>query len=58
VTDEQDFPSIQEVDVQASVSVNKSQISPSSLPVLVNQSRYVGQSGLASAKPSHIKHTK
>jgi len=59
VTDEQDLLNIPELAVLASVSVNKSQISPFFLPTLANQSRYVGQNGLASAVPSHtVTHSK
>jgi len=59
VTNEQDLPSILAAAVQASASVDKSQISPSFLPVLADRSRYDGQNGLASVMPNHIiKHSK
>jgi len=58
VTDEQGLPNILGLAVLASVSADKSQISPFFLPMLANQSRYVGQSGLASAMPTRYSKYK
>jgi len=58
VTDEQDSLSIQVLAVPASVSASRSQKFPFVLPMLASQSKCVGQTGLASAMPSHsIKNT-